>query len=180
MTTNEKKLQEIRIPEETLQYFGWILCGLSVIFVFIGLLVSPIDDQGQPVLLLPDVKAVESYQKQVQNWLSDLNDLDGEIKNVLAGDQQGDLFSQSRIAQRTLEHAVKIAQEVDRCEVPPVGAGFHENFLSMVLNYLEASRAALQWISVPEEENLNQAVELLESSRQMKAELEINPWLTSH
>ena len=180
MTTNDNKLQEIQITEETLQYLGWILCGLAAIFVFIGLLVSPIDDQGRPVLLLPDVKAVEEYRKQAQNWLLEIDDLDGEVINLLAGDQQGDLFSKSRIAQNTLEHAVKIAQEVDRCEVPLVGAGFHENFLSMVLSYLEASRAALQWISMPEEENLNQAVELFESSRQMKAELEINPWLTSH
>ena len=50
---------EIQISEEKLQKLGWMLLSLAVIFTLIGAFVSPMDKQGKPVLLLPEVKAVE-------------------------------------------------------------------------------------------------------------------------
>jgi hypothetical protein len=122
---------------------------------------------------------VEDYRKAAQSWISELNILDGEIAYIIAADQQGDLFSQSRSAQQTLQHAVEIAQQVDRTRVPPIGMGMHEQMLSTTLSYLEAARSALQWVSAPEQENQDQAIQLLEDSRQMKSELEKNKWLIS-
>jgi hypothetical protein len=55
----------------------------------------------------------------------------------------------------------------------------HEQMLSTTLSYLEAARSALQWVSAPEQENQDQAIQLLEDSRQMKSELEKNKWLIS-
>jgi RecA/RadA recombinase len=128
---------------------------------------------------LPEVKAVEDYRKSAQAWISELNTLDGEIAYIIAADQQGDLFSQSRSAQQTLQHAVELAHQVDRTRVPPIGMGMHEQMLSTTLSYLEAARSALQWVSAPEQENQDQAIQLLEDSRQMKSELEKNKWLIS-
>jgi len=122
---------------------------------------------------------VEDYRKAAQLWISELNTLDGEIAHIIAADQQGDLFSQSRSAQQTLQHAVELAQQVDRTRVPPIGMGMHEQMLSTTLSYLEAARSALQWVSAPEQENQDQAIQLLEDSRQMKSELEKNKWLIS-
>jgi hypothetical protein len=93
---------------------------------------------------------VEDYRRSAQDWVSELSVLDGEIANVLAAQQQGDLFSQSRSAQQTLQHAVELAQEVDRAKVPPIGMGLHEQLLSTTMSYLEAARSALQWVSAPE------------------------------
>ena len=179
MTVNNPSEPEIQISEEKLQKLGWILFGLAVFFTIIGTFVSPLDDQGKPVLLLPEVKAVEDYRKAAQTWISELNILDGEIAHIIAADQQGDLFSQSRSAQQTLQHAVELAQQVDRTRVPPIGMGMHEQMLSTTLSYLEAARSALQWVSAPEQENQDQAIQLLEDSRQMKSELEKNKWLIS-
>ena len=179
MTVNNPSEPEIQISEEKLQKLGWILFGLAVFFTIIGALVSPLDDQGKPVLLLPEVKAVEDYRKAAQSWISELNILDGEIGHIIAADQQGDLFSQSRSAQQTLQHAVELAQQVDRTRVPPIGMGMHEQMLSTTLSYLEAARSALQWVSAPEQENQDQAIQLLEDARQMKSELEKNKWLIS-
>ena len=128
---------------------------------------------------MPEVKAVEDYRKSAQAWISELNTLDGEIAYIIAADQQGDLFSQSRSAQQTLQHAVELTQQVDRTRVPPIGMGMHEQMLSTTLSYLEAARSALQWVSAPEQENQDQAIQLLEDSRQMKSELEKNKWLIS-
>jgi len=87
MTVNNPTEPEIQISEEKLQKLGWILFGLAVIFTIIGAFVSPLDDQGKPVLLLPEVKAVEDYRKAAQSWISELNILDGEIAHIIAADQ---------------------------------------------------------------------------------------------
>ena len=86
------------------------------------------------------------------------------LRHVLAAQQQGDLFSQSRSAQQTLQHAVELAQEVDRTKVPPIGMGLHEQLLSTTMSYLEAARSALQWVSAPDKNNLDQAVQKLKDA----------------
>jgi len=180
MTVNNPSEPEIHISEEKLQKFGWILLGIAILFMIIGVIVSPLDEQEKPVLLLPEVKAVEDYRQSAQTWISELNVLDGEIAHVISAEQQGDLFSQSRSAQQTLQHAVKLAQQVDRTRVPPIGMGLHEQILSTTLSYLEAARSALQWISAPDQQNQDQAIQILEDARQMRSELEKNKWLISH
>ena len=123
MTVNNPGNPEIHISEEKLQKFGLVLLGIAVLFTIIGAIVSPLDDLGKPVLLLPEVKEVEDYRRSAQDWVSQLSVLDGEIANVLTAQPQGDLFSQSSSAQQTLQHAVELAQQVDRTRVPPIGIG---------------------------------------------------------
>ena len=95
MTQNDTGDPVIQISEEKMQKFGLILIGIAVLFTIIGGFVSPIDDQGKPVLLLPEVKVVEDYRQSAQFWITELSILDGEIAHVIAVDQQGDLFTQS-------------------------------------------------------------------------------------
>ena len=180
MMRNDPDRSVIQISEEKLQKFGWILLVIAVLFIIIGVFVSPLDDLGKPVLLLPEVKAVENYRRSVQSWISELTVLDGEITHVIAADQQGDLFTQSRSAQQTLQHAVDLAQRVDRTKIPPIGVGIHEQVLSTTLTYLESARSALQWVSAPEKENQDMATQILEEARKLKTELEGNRWLNSH
>jgi len=179
MTMSNQSEPEIHISEERLQKFGLILMGIAVLFTIIGAFVSPLDEQGKPVLLLPEVMEVENYRRSAQDWVSELSVLDGEIAIVLAAQQQGDLFSQSRSAQQTLQYAVELAQEVDRAKVPPIGMGLHEQLLTTTMSYLEAARSALQWVSAPEKNNLDLATQNLEDSRKMKSDLEKNQWLIS-
>ena len=177
MIVNNQSQPEIHISEEKLQKLGWILLGLAVFFTIIGVLVSPVDNLGKPVLLSPEIKEVEEYRGSVKSWISDLTILDSEISNILSSQQQGDLFSQSRSAQQTLQHAVAIAQEVDQAKVPPIGVGIQEKMASTTMNYLEAARCALQWVGAPEENNLELANQKLEDARKLKADLENNQWL---
>ena len=179
MTMNNPGNPEIHISEEKLQKFGLFLLGIAVFFTIIGAMVSPLDDQGKPVLLLPEVKEVEDYRRSSQTWISELTVLDGEIAHVIATEQQGDLFSQSSSAQQTLQQAVELAQQVDRTRVPPIGMGLHAQILASTLSYLEAASSALQWVSSPDKNNLDQAVQKLKDSRKMKASLEENQWLIS-
>ncbi len=170
---------EIRISEEKLHKFGLILAGLALLFTLIGALVSPLDDQGLPVLLLPEVKAIETYRQAARGWLVAMGSLDGEIAGVISADQTGDLFSRSRAAQQTLERAVGLMQQVDRAQVPPVGMGLHDQMRLAARTYLDAARGALQWISAPEEVGKTRAEVTLKEARRLKAALEKNPWLTS-
>ena len=179
MTQNNSSEPTIQISEEKLQKFGWILCGIAVLFTVIGGFVSPVDDQGKPVLLLPEVKAVEDYRLSAQSWIDEMVVLDGEIAHVIAADQQGDLFTQSRFAQQTLQHAVELAQKVDRTSVPPIGMGLQEKMLNSTMTYLEAARSAMQWVSAPEKANQDTAKQKLETARSMRKELEANQWLKS-
>ena len=50
MTVNNPGNPEIHISEEKLQKFGLVLLGIAVLFTIIGAIVSPLDDQGKPVL----------------------------------------------------------------------------------------------------------------------------------
>ena len=179
MTVNNPGEPEIQISEEKLRRLGWILLGLAVVFTIIGTFVSPLDEQGKPVLLSPEIKEVEDYQQSAKGWISELTILDGEITNILSAQQQGDLFSQSRSAQQTLQHAVALAQEVDQAKVPPIGVGLQEKMLSTTMSYLEAARGALQWVGAPEESNLELANQKLEDARKLKSDLEKNQWLIS-
>jgi hypothetical protein len=181
MTTqlNNRQGEEISIPGFWLQRAGYLLLGLAILFTLVGVIVSPLDEQGRPVLLLPEVKAIGDYRRALQDRQFDLAALDSEIAGILAAERQGDLFTQSRNAQQALEHAVRLAQQVDRTPAPPVAAGIHAQLLNIALAYLEAARAALQWVSTPLEENRDFAREYLEQARTMKAELEANPWLSN-
>ena len=176
---NNQEGEEIRIPGFWLQRAGYILLGLVILFTLTGIIVSPLDEQGRPVLLLPEVKAIGDYRHALQGRLFDLAALDSEIAGILAVERQGDLFTQSRNAQQALEHAVRLAQQVDRTPAPPVAAGIHAQLLNTALAYLEAARSALQWVSTPLEENRGFAREYLEQARTIKAELEANPWLSN-
>jgi hypothetical protein len=178
-TMNNSGESEIHISEEKLQKIGWILLCLTILFTIIGVFVSPLDDQGKPVLFLPEVKTLKDYRHSAQSWLAELSILDGEISNLISAEQQGDLFSQSRAAQQTLQHAVELVQQVDRTRVPPIGMGLQEQMLSISLSYLETARSALQWVSLPEKSNLEQAGKQLADSRVLKSDLESNPWMNS-
>jgi len=177
--SNSPDHPEIHISTERLQKMGWILLGLVVLFTIIGAVASPLDEQGHPVLLLPEVKAVEDYRQLAHGWLSEMTEVDQEIEDAITTGQNGDWFSQSGDAQRTLQRAVKLAQQVERAKVPPIGMETHEQMLSTAMSYLEAARSMLQWVSAPEEENREAAMEMLTEARQMKSEWENHSWLTS-
>jgi hypothetical protein len=179
MTVNDDGRTVIQLSEEKLQRFGWILLGAAIFFILLGAWVSPVDAEGKPVLLLPEVKEVEDYRTAAQAWIAELAGLDAEIARILSSGQQGDLFSQSRSAQQALQHAVDLAQQIDRTKVPPVAAGVQEKLISASLGYLEVARSAVQWISAPEKNNLDAAVQKLTAARKLRSGLEVNSWLKS-
>jgi len=97
---------EINLSQDKLQKAGVVLLCLVLVLSGIGWCVSPKDNDGRPILLSPEVKAMEDYRRSAQTWMDQLRALDSEIAGLLQTDRAGDLFTQSRQAQQMLEHAV--------------------------------------------------------------------------
>jgi hypothetical protein len=146
-----------------------------VILGVIGWLSSPVNGNGRPVLLLPDVKAVEDYRRQAGDWTDRLRLLDGQLATLLAGNS-GDLLGQSRAAQNIFEDCLNLVREIDFTSTPPALVGLRESLVNASLANLEASRGALRWVSMPNIENRDQVEQLIQIARQGLQELETNTW----
>ena len=155
----------------------WVLIiPTSLILLLIGWAASPRDANNRPLLLLPDVKAVEEYRRLANIWRDELRLVDGDIALTLAGDTS-DLFGQSRQAQNTLEHNLRILQEIDRHDAPATMVGLQEQLKSVSQSYLESSRLALRWLSQPDQSNYELAQSKLTEARNMLVEMESSQWL---
>jgi hypothetical protein len=164
------KPDEISIPVWSL------VVPLVAILLGIGWFASPRDEDNRPLLLLPDVKAVEEYRRLANRWRDELRLVDGEIALTLAGDTS-DLFGQSRQAQNTLEHSLRIIQEIDRRDAPATLVGLQEELRRVSQSYLEASRLALRWLSLPDQAHHEAAQNKLVESRNVLSEMEASQWL---
>ncbi len=156
--------------------WGWLLLPLALFLAVVGALSTPRDGQGQPLLLLPDVKAVEDYRQSMGSATAKMQLLDGEIAALLAG-QNADLFTQSRQAQAAFEHALSIAQEIDVQSAPPALDGLRGAAAGTASAYLEAARLAVVWVSLPQDANRTAAENGLAQARQQLNTLEESKWL---
>jgi hypothetical protein len=163
-------------PDEvTISIWVLVIPALAIL-LGIGWFASPRDIDNRPLLLLPDVKAVEEYRRLANRWRDELRLVDGEIALILAGNTS-DLFSQSRQAQNTLEHNLRIIQEIDRHDAPATLIGLQEELKLVAQSYLESSRLALRWLSLPDQANHDKAQDRLEESRNMLSDMEASQWL---
>lgn len=87
---------EIEIRRETTATI--VISLLLLVFGLIGYAASPLDDVGRPVLLLPDVRAVEEYRRSVSGWAERWRALDTSLQEIVAGDANSDLLAVSRKA----------------------------------------------------------------------------------
>ncbi len=171
---SETEVLEVKL--DPLQRAGVLLLILAVVFSAIGYFVSPHDEAGKPILLLPEVKQMESYRRSSFRWINDFHSLDRQIVTI-AANQQGDLFSQSREAQAALQLAVQLAQEIDRTSFPPSAVSLHEELVSTSLGYLEAARKMMIWVGAPEDPKHAEMDNNLSQARQALKTLEKSKWL---
>lgn len=171
---SEPEILEVKL--DPLQRAGVRLLVLAVIFTVIGYFVSPHDKAGKPILLLPEVKQMETYRRSSFQWIDDFRTLDSQIVTITAN-QQGDLFTRSREAQSSLQLAVQLAQEIDQATFPPSAVSLHGELASTSLSYLETARKMMIWIGAPEDSKLTAMNESLSQARQLFSTLEKSKWL---
>ena len=165
---------EIIIPK-----WAWI-ASLIVLLLGLGLIASPRDKNDHPMLLLPDVKAVEDYRRSLGSWHSRLLELDGRIARVLSNNYDGDLFSQSSEGQKILNETVQLLQEMDQTEAPSAAVPARNMVILAGSAYLDASKSMLTWISAPTLANLNAAQQVLKDARSTISALETSQWMTTN
>lgn len=168
---------EIDISEERLQRMGIILLVAIILFAAIGAFTSPRDENGKPVLLLPEVKAFEDYRRSARSWLEQMTLLDTEITGVLGEEASGDLFTRSRQAQQMLQRAVNLAKEIDQAKVPAAAAVINDQLSETGMYYLDAARFTMRWVGAPEEATRAAIEKKLEHSRNIRSVLQENQWL---
>lgn len=172
MSQYPDEITSIRIP-----YYLPILV-LLLLFGLIGFVNTPFDSQGQPLLLLPDVKAMMEYQKLAQHWNQQFTQLGGELSQLLSDQSSGDLFTQSRNAQFIAERTLSIGQEIDRTQTPAAATGLQDSLSKVADAYLETAGAALRWVSTPEEAIRQDAVIKMTTAQELQKKLEANTWIS--
>jgi hypothetical protein len=150
-----------------------VLCSL----LLIGLANNHPNPQGRPLLLLPDVWQAVTYQQRAGEWCRDFQDLEHDLTSLVSANQVGDLLSQTQAAQGEFEQAVALTREIDQVPAPVATSGLREMLSNTALAYLEASRSALRWLNVPNEEIRNEALARLQAAQASRQELEASEWV---
>jgi hypothetical protein len=162
---------EIVIPK-----WVWIT-GILALLLGLGLVTSPRDRDNRPLLLLPDVKAMEDYRRSLVDWNNRFLELDGRMTRLLSDNYGGDLFSQSSEGQKIQANAIQLLQEIDQTTAPSAAIPARDLALGTGGAYLEVSRIMLAWISSPTAANLETARQALKSARGLLTELEASQWM---
>ena len=165
---------EITIPK-----WAWI-GGIILLLLGLGLFVSPRDKDDRPILLLPDVKAVEDYRRSLVSWHDRLQTLDSRITRVLSNNYSGDLFSRSSEGQKILEEIIRLLQEIDQTETPSAAIPARDMIFQAASAYLDASQSMLTWISAPTPANLDAARQTLADAQATITVLEASPWMATN
>ena len=162
--------QEIHIPLSIL-----VILALLVLLA-IGGISSPRNEDGRPLLLLPDVRSVEDYRRLAREMDKQLLLVDGKIAATLGGNVD-DLFEQTRRAQDAFEQILHISEELDRQDAPPALVGLKDDLNQTAISYLEAARLTLRWLSIPNQTNSELAQAKLADAQAKLTELEKSQWL---
>ena len=147
-----------------------------IVFGVVGWIVTPKDEKGQPVLLLPDVKSVEDYRRKAKSWTEELKLLDGRLAVLVSGNPKS-LYSQSRNSQNLFSDYVKISQKIENAEAPAALTGLKDMLFNTSVAYLNAGQSALIWVSNPSDENLASTETLINDAKDYLKELEHSTWM---
>lgn len=163
--------------EEELTIPKWVWAfPVLIVLLALGYLYSPRERDGRPILLLPDVRAVEAYRLAIVRWRSQAQRLDAQISTILSGRFGEDLFTRSRESQKMIDDAVRLLQDIEQQKTPTAAVPARSISISMANAYLEAARATLLWTTAPNDINLTHAQEELEKARRILEGLEASEW----
>lgn len=174
---------EIELHRNWVKVLPRLIVMLAALMVLTGLyglgyVVSPRMADGRPVLLLPDVRAVDVYRRQAVAWLQAWRSLDTGLQAVLNAPDSG-LLEQSRKAQASFEAAIQLARAVDATDTPPTLLGLHDQVAQTATAYVDASVALNRWLSAPSSDNRTAADQAYQAASGQLTQLEANAWLQS-
>jgi len=157
------------------KWYGFFTAAL-IFFGVLGWFSSPLSQEGRPVLLLPDVRRVETYRLQAFGWVKQLSALEGQSAVLLSGNRL-DPLTVSRKVQRVYLDSIGLFEEVDTSVAPQALAGVHQRVQDCVQGQLEVNQNLLLWVSEPTELTHSAALTSLESAQDAFEALKDNAWM---
>ena len=158
----------------------WIalLAALSLLgaVLLLGWQASPSDAAGRPILLLPEVRAVERYRRQTVTWIQAWQALDDRLTASL-NSGEADLLAKSQAARSDLDAALQLAQRVAGTEPPATLVGLHEQTTAIAQAFANACLTANRWIATPSPANRATAQTAHTQAHTALVELEANAWV---
>jgi hypothetical protein len=154
-------LMELEFSRSTLYTIGAAI--ILALLAFLGRAVTPIDGDGQPLVLSPAYVATVRYLKTAQGWLDRLAQIDADLTEVM--EAQGNIYTQGRDAERAFEKALSVAREVEQGKAPPALASLQAALTPSAVACVQAARAVLLYVSAPSTENRQAVGEALDAAR---------------
>jgi len=169
---------EIKLSRRALRRWGCALAlpATTIFLALLGRSVTPRDASGEPLLLSPSLRATLGYQATARAWVRDYHALDAGLEALLAQDD-GDIYRQAQAAGDDLDRALRLAQDVELRRAPAALASLQSALSAASLAYLEAARAAAEWVGAPTPEQAQVAQDALGAARELLAQVEANRWL---
>lgn len=158
---SNNRLMELEFSRRTI--YAIISVTLIILLAILGSAVTPVDGSGQLLVLSPDYVATVRYLKAVQGWLDRLAQIDADLVEVM--EEQGNIYTQGRDAERAFERALSVVREVEQGKAPPALASLRTALSQAASGYVQAARAVLLWVSAPSAENRQGVDEALDAAR---------------
>jgi hypothetical protein len=165
----------IELPRRVV--LGLALAGLLLGTLGIGYQNSPRGSDGRPVLLSPQVRALERYRGSLVRWVLAYQNLDIAVRKPL--EERSDLLTASQSAQQNFEEALTLSQQIEASDPPTALLGLQDQVAQTAQAFIEASLAVAEWVAAPSEENRTAAQRALTVAESRLSELEHNQWVTN-
>jgi len=172
----------LRVSQKGLRIAGWSAFGLVLLagLYWLGVLVTPLDADGRPLILSPSLRAAERYRARARGWVERMAEVDGRLDALLMADEEAgsvELYERGREMQAVGEKAASLAGEVQVAEVTVAMFGLREQVKLAADAYLAAAISTSRWLNAPSEAGRREALSLLHSARAQRIDLEENQWL---
>ncbi len=152
---------ELEFSRSTLYAVGAVIA--LMLLAFLGHAITPIDGDGQPLVLSPTYVATVRYLKAAQGWLDRMVQVNTDLVETI--EKEGNIYTQGRDAERAFEKALSIAREVEQGKAPPALASLQAALTRSAHTCVQAARAALLYVSAPSAENRQTVDEALDTAR---------------
>jgi hypothetical protein len=152
---------ELEFSRSTLYAVGAVIA--LALLAFLGRAVTPIAGDGQPLVLSPAYVATVRYLKTTQGWLERMAQLSTDLAEAI--EEEGNIYTQGRDAERAFAKALSIAREVEQGNAPPALASLQTDLTQSAHACVQAARAALLYVSAPSAENRQVVDEALGAAR---------------
>ena len=173
----------LRISKRIVRAFAWLLLIAVIVggLHAVGVAVTPRDDDGALMVLVPSLWATERYREQMHRWIGELTEIDRRLTALLDQDVDAanstELYHQGQEMQVVGEMAFSVEQRITFADLPVAMVGLGEQAKITAEAYLESAVLTSRWLNAPSETGQQEALESLEQARSQRETLENSRWL---